>query len=65
MARTETKDIRFTIIDRDRMLRDQALALATLRIYGTNASDVIRTLVARAYVEHFGTKPTAEILNEE
>jgi alkyl hydroperoxide reductase subunit AhpC len=55
-------DVRMTVLDPERILRDQAEALALKRIYGTNISDVIRTLVALAYVEHYGDRTPADVL---
>lgn len=46
----ETK--RLVVLDPDRTLRDQLDTLAELRILGTNSSEVIRVLVARAYREY-------------
>lgn len=53
---------RLTVLDEDRVLRDQAEALALKRIYGTNISDVIRSLVALAYLEHYGDRAPADVL---
>ena len=44
---------RLVVIDKNRVLRDQLEDLATLGIYGTNASDVVRILVARTHTRHF------------
>ena len=44
---------RLVVIDPERTLRDQLDRLAELRIYGTNASDVVRVLVARTHAMHF------------
>ena len=44
---------RLVVLDKDRVLRNQLEDLATLGIYGTNASGVVRILVARTHARHF------------
>lgn len=49
-------DSRLVVMDNDRTLRNRLDKLAELEIYGTNASEVVRVLVAQAYLKHFSEK---------
>lgn len=56
---------RLVVLDNDRSLRDQLDRLVALRIYGTNASDVVRILVAQAHTKHFDGRKVEEVLREQ
>ena len=49
---------RLVVLDKDRVLRNQLEDLATLSIYGTNVSGVVRILVARTHARHFERSTT-------
>lgn len=53
MENQTKSDSRLVVMDNDRTLRNRLDKLAGLEIYGTNASEVVRVLVAQAYLKHF------------
>lgn len=58
MGNKQKSDSRLVVMDNDRTLRNRLDRLAELEIYGTNASEVVRVLVAQAHIKHFPKKET-------